>query len=507
MSEHELWNELGNLYFLFGTYDQAIHAYNKAIALVPEAGEPYSNLALTYVQMGKYVEASETYQRGIHLLKDELDKAVSMHKLGDVFLHLKQFPQAAETYQKTEELVPDLGQIVETSKPADLLLHCQPSTVSSQLNQAGAACEASPLPSMGTAAPALFEELTPWWFEGQIEPGEEPEPDYDFMYIEDTATNENVIFTEPLVWELEKSSHTALMGQEVQAVNAMEMDEAAVVNDLELDHSVTPDVMNLSMVREADGTVSEHRAVSVDTAETAPNPVSIMIVIDDAEVVTEIPEFTTQNTTNAEAVQYESPVEWPVVELSEQERLDIQANITKYKRVLELNPRNAFAWDTLGGYYKALGQYDDAISSYQKAVSLDSSKAFYFHHLGLVYAAVGRHDDAIDVYERVIQVDPNHCLAHATLGGYYRKNDNEELAKAHIEKARSLLAPDENEYNRACMEAICGNTDRSLELLDIALKSKQSYVNWARKDPDLDFIRSDPRFHALLTEYAAKPVQ
>jgi tetratricopeptide (TPR) repeat protein len=190
--------------------------------------------------------------------------------------------------------------------------------------------------------------------------------------------------------------------------------------------------------------------------------------------------------------------------LTNDERQVILADIEKHKRMLEINPQNAFAWDTLGGQYKALGEYEDAINAFQKAVSLDSSKAQYFHHLGLVYAAVERFDDAIAAFELVIEIDPNHSLAHATLGGYYRKKGKDQLAQEYIEKARSLLDADENEYNRACMEAICGNSDRALELLEIALKNKQTYVNWARRDPDFDFIRSDPRFHAMLTTYAKK---
>ena len=106
--------------------------------------------------------------------------------------------------------------------------------------------------------------------------------------------------------------------------------------------------------------------------------------------------------------------------------------------------------------------------------------------------------------ERVIEIDSRHGLAHAILGGYYRKNGNKELAQEHIDAARELIAENENEYNRACMESICGNADQSLELLELALKNKHSYVNLARKDPDLDFIRSDPRFHALLENYAIR---
>src|SRR5512142_2058664 len=63
MSEHELWNELGNLYFMSGAYNQAIHAYERSIKCDTSFGRPYSNLALTYVQQGKYEEAVELYRR------------------------------------------------------------------------------------------------------------------------------------------------------------------------------------------------------------------------------------------------------------------------------------------------------------------------------------------------------------------------------------------------------------------------------------------------------------
>lgn len=494
MSEHELWNELGNLYFLSGSYDHAIRAYNRAIELNPETGEPYSNLALTYTQMGKFPEASDLYQRSVDLLKDELDKAVTLHKLGDAYLHLKQFPQAADAYQQTEDLVQDLGHIVDASKPADLLLHCPPMPASLPQIGAGVFSELS----LGIEKSMFLEELTPWWFDDQPELNDVPEPDYDFWYMDESGvyvSNENILSTEPLEWEPDPA-HQAEPAEHIESI---------VVGDV-VDSLGNQTIEDANQADEVSGSVSSEEiqeAVNEPAPESASMPV--MVITDDPEIVTESPEFSAENMTDPEAVQYETSVEWPIVELSEADRLEILVEINKFKRVLEINPRNAFAWDTLGGNYKTLGQYDDAIDAYQKAVSLDATKAVYFHHLGLVYAAVGRYDEAINAFERVIEVDPAHSLAHATLGGYYRKNGNEELAKEHIEKARDLIANDENEYNRACMEAICGNIDYSLELLELALKNKQAYVNWARKDPDLDFIRSDPRFYELLSVYAMKP--
>jgi len=58
----------------------------------------------------------------------------------------------------------------------------------------------------------------------------------------------------------------------------------------------------------------------------------------------------------------------------------------------------------------------------------------------------------------------------------------------------------ENEYSRACFESICGNVDEALTLLKVAFEKKQASLEWARRDPDFDFIRDDPRFKALVGE-------
>ena len=148
------------------------------------------------------------------------------------------------------------------------------------------------------------------------------------------------------------------------------------------------------------------------------------------------------------------------------------------------------------------GEYEEALQAYQEAIENDPTKALFHHHIGLVYACEGRIDEAIDAFQSVIQMDPDHALAHAALGGYYRKKGLEELAQKHIGIAMKSIFDSENEYNRACLAAICGNTEQALELLRIALNSKQTYVDWILRDPDLDFIRQDPRFKQLISDFA-----
>ena len=65
MSEHQLWNELGNIYINSGAFEQAIKAYDKAIESDAEFGWAYNNKALAYMRLGESEKSIPLYQRSI----------------------------------------------------------------------------------------------------------------------------------------------------------------------------------------------------------------------------------------------------------------------------------------------------------------------------------------------------------------------------------------------------------------------------------------------------------
>ena len=568
MSEHELWNELGNLYFMTGSYNQAIHAYTRSIALDRNFGRPYSNMALAYVQKGKYLEAIDLYQAGIRLLNDDHEKAWSWYKLGNVYRQLKDYRRAVEAYEHADELDPTYREIEYSNNKADALLNRKPTfedtfrpvdEIQAVMKKEEPVLDTAPDPVLETveqiptpaplpapesveqtltpvevekpviviveedpipassrpSEPApLLEELTPWIFDEETVPEVEEYPDFDSWVIndEDVITDdENIVFTEPLKWEVafvaeasveESSAELETVPVEETVTPLLDMPQTAqTISALPVASSSYMPIHQLMM--------QERQSGEIDIVMVEEKPAPLVFVISEGDDMTETPKFSEETVTSTEAVQYDAPAveELPAFELSPAEMAKIQIDIEKFKRVLEINPGNAFAWDTLGGLYKASGRYDEAIAAYRKAISIDSSKSIYFHHLGLVYAAERKLEDAVLAFQRVIEIEPDYSLAHATLGGYYRRMGQEELAQHHIDKAMGAISEDENEYNRACMEAICGNTDRALELLEIALKNRQTSVEWVRRDPDLDFVRSDPRFNTLLLDYATRPTQ
>ncbi len=102
-----VWNELGNIYFNTGAYDDAVVSYSKAIQLDRCFAWPYSNLALTYVQKGRFTEAILLYQRSIELFASEKDKAISWNRLGNVYRRLNSYDNAISAYQRADELDPE----------------------------------------------------------------------------------------------------------------------------------------------------------------------------------------------------------------------------------------------------------------------------------------------------------------------------------------------------------------------------------------------------------------
>ena len=102
-----VWNELGNVYFNTGAYEEAISAYSKAIELDAWFAWPYSNLALVYVQKEKYAEAILLYQRSIELFSSDKDKAITWNRLGNVYRRLVDYDNAIACYQRADELDPN----------------------------------------------------------------------------------------------------------------------------------------------------------------------------------------------------------------------------------------------------------------------------------------------------------------------------------------------------------------------------------------------------------------
>ena len=176
--------------------------------------------------------------------------------------------------------------------------------------------------------------------------------------------------------------------------------------------------------------------------------------------------------------------------------------ITAFQQALQLDPQFAAPWYGLGRVYRDLRRYDEAITAYRQALQLDPQFAAPWYGLGLVYTLQGELEQALNAWQRALELAPAEGLYHAALANVLRRLGREEEARRAIETARPLMER-EDEYNRACFAAICGDHEEALRLLRIALDQHQVSRDWARLDPDFSSLHHDPRFWALVADREA----
>ena len=103
----QIWNELGNIYYNTGAFDEAMHAFEMAIELNPSYGWSYNNLASIYYHQKRYADAVPLYKKGLRLLHDHKDKALLWNRLGDTLRRLNEHDRADSAYRKAMELNPE----------------------------------------------------------------------------------------------------------------------------------------------------------------------------------------------------------------------------------------------------------------------------------------------------------------------------------------------------------------------------------------------------------------
>jgi len=200
----------------------------------------------------------------------------------------------------------------------------------------------------------------------------------------------------------------------------------------------------------------------------------------------------------------------------------------------------AEAYSALAMAYLVRGSFDEALEAARKAIQLDNGSVIALYTLSRVYQTTRRFAEAIETCEQIIEINPDFYqglqglqAAHASLGdgaaslavarrlvaffpGYLARVPDD--ARAHILFATYLAETGEREqalqeadtalrlggtdgvmlYNLCCVLCLLGESDKGIDALERAFAAGYSNVPWAASDPDLECIRKDPRYLALV---------
>ncbi len=165
-----------------------------------------------------------------------------------------------------------------------------------------------------------------------------------------------------------------------------------------------------------------------------------------------------------------------------------------------LNPASENAHDDLGWAYYLNRRYTEAVKESKIAIEMDPQSFSAHQQLGKNYLQLHKYREAQAEFEATIKLS-RLSRGLADLGQLYALTGRTAQARAILnqlkqrEKERRTY---QSEYMRAVLLASLGDTDEAFQSLDAAISRKLSRAIWVRVDPDLDPLRHDPRFDAML---------
>jgi len=166
--------------------------------------------------------------------------------------------------------------------------------------------------------------------------------------------------------------------------------------------------------------------------------------------------------------------------------------ITAARRAQLLDPLDPSSHQGLGDVLSLARRYDEAIAAYQDALALDPNDSDAYASRGLAYYSLGNWQDARTSCER----RPDYWFSQVCLAMVYDKLGRHADADAQLAKLKAS-SQDADAYQYGDVYAQWGDTVKSLEWLEAALRLRDPALVGLKVDPYLDPLRQEPRFRAV----------
>lgn len=204
----------------------------------------------------------------------------------------------------------------------------------------------------------------------------------------------------------------------------------------------------------------------------------------------------------------------------------------EFHHAIQLNPNYATAYQRYSLYLMAMGRIGDSFDQINKARALDPLSISINFSLGWRLYMARQYDRAIDQLRNALEMDPSYELPHLVVGQAYEQKGEFALAIPELRKAvelshgaplmaSALAHAYARSGNKAEAEKILGDmvrqskdryvspyyfaivyvglgeNDKAMNWLDKAIADRSNGLVFLKVEPELDNLRSNPRFVAL----------
>jgi TolB-like protein/Tfp pilus assembly protein PilF len=179
--------------------------------------------------------------------------------------------------------------------------------------------------------------------------------------------------------------------------------------------------------------------------------------------------------------------------------------IAEIKRAQRLDPLSLIINQGVGGKYLYARRYDEAMAQFHRTLELYPHFPPTHQRIGWCYAQKRMYNEAIAEMQRAVELSGNSPQMIAALGWTYAAAGRRDTAQniiAELER-RSKESYVDN-YFIATIFAALGEKDEAFALLNKASAERSYWMPWINIDPQLDNLRSDSRFDALVQRVFAQ---
>jgi adenylate cyclase len=182
-----------------------------------------------------------------------------------------------------------------------------------------------------------------------------------------------------------------------------------------------------------------------------------------------------------------------------------EANASSRKAV-ELDPEDYVAHWTLGRIHFSNAEFEQAIVLFRRVSELKPGFYCAYADLSLAYKRLGRKEDADAATRDLLEMLPNYLLqspddarARMVYAIALAEVGDREAAVREGDQALELSPTDQLMlYNCACLYAQLGEKRRALDTLKQAIDLGYHNYAWMKHDADLNSIRDEPEFVAVM---------
>jgi TolB-like protein/Flp pilus assembly protein TadD len=183
----------------------------------------------------------------------------------------------------------------------------------------------------------------------------------------------------------------------------------------------------------------------------------------------------------------------------------VDEGLAESRRAVELDPLSSETNAFLGANLYLTRRYDEAVKQLRAAINTDPDYGYAHLFLGRVYARMGRFSEAIVELRTAMQLAPG-PEPESALGRAYADAGDRGKATEVLDHLREEMR--DTFVSAAFLATVhigLGQVDEAFAALEEAASQHSYYAGWWKLDPDLDPLRSDPRFPALLKKVGLEP--